>query len=297
MSTATTLPFELTFPASKGEPAKGEPNRIVRGRVTLPAAATRDSPVPFVLVLHGFKGFMDWGFFPELARRLADAGLAAVAFNTSSSGIGADLMNFTEEDAFERDTYTRQLEDCDLVRDHVDAGAFPGIDVRGGALFGHSRGGGLGLLHAAERGDYRAVATWAAIETTDRYDEQTVALWRQTGRLPVVNARTGQTLHIGLDALEDLEAHRDRFDIPAACGRLAAPVLLVHGTADEAVPVRAIDALSRALAGREQGTRVLVLEGAGHTFGAVHPFPASATPPHLERVLTETVGWFRDHLL
>jgi dienelactone hydrolase len=301
MSTSTTHPFELTF-----DPLPDEPRRVVRGRVTLPAAATPESPAPYVLVLHGFKGFMDWGFFPELARRLADAGLAAVAFNTSSSGIGPDLASFTEADAFERDSYTRQLEDCDRVREHVDRGAFPGLDIGRGGLFGHSRGGGLGLLHAAEHGDYRAVATWAAIDTADRYDPQTKALWRQSGRLPVVNARTGQTLHIGLGALEDLEAHRDRFDIQAACARLAAPVLLVHGSADEAVPVGAVDELRRALEGRAAQTRVLVLEGAGHTFGAVHPLPepphqtteqAVEERPHLRRVLDETVAWFSDHLL
>ena len=27
-------------------------------------------PLPHVLILHGFKGFMHWGFFPELSRRL-----------------------------------------------------------------------------------------------------------------------------------------------------------------------------------------------------------------------------------
>jgi dipeptidyl aminopeptidase/acylaminoacyl peptidase len=283
MSEPTTHPFELTFEA--------EPERIIRGRATLPAGASSDAPVPFVLVLHGFKGFMNWGFFPELARRLADAGLAAVAFNTSSSGIGPDLESFSDEAAFERDTYSRQLEDCERVRGFVGSGAFAGVDASRGGLFGHSRGGGLGLLHAAEQSDYRAVVTWAAIETTDRFAEDAKTLWRQTGRLPIVNARTGQTLYLGLSALEDFEAHRDRLDIQAACGRLASPVLLVHGTGDEAVSVGAVDTLERALRGE---TRTLVLEGAGHTFGAVHPL--AEVPSDLERALSETTDWFRGHL-
>ena len=37
-------------------------------------AAGRDSPRPAVVVLHGFKGFKDWGMFPPLADRLARAG-------------------------------------------------------------------------------------------------------------------------------------------------------------------------------------------------------------------------------
>ena len=35
----------------------------------------RATPRPAVLVLHGYKGFKDWGMFPPLAERLARAGL------------------------------------------------------------------------------------------------------------------------------------------------------------------------------------------------------------------------------
>ena len=38
---------------------------------------------PAVVVCHGFKGFKDWGFFPHLAHRLANAGLTTVTFNFS----------------------------------------------------------------------------------------------------------------------------------------------------------------------------------------------------------------------
>ncbi|MBZ0267995.1 alpha/beta hydrolase, partial [bacterium] len=33
-------------------------------------------PFPAVIVLHGFKGFKDWGMFPPTARRLAEQGVA-----------------------------------------------------------------------------------------------------------------------------------------------------------------------------------------------------------------------------
>jgi hypothetical protein len=32
---------------------------------------------PTVVICHGFKGFMEWGFFPHLAQLLADRGLTA----------------------------------------------------------------------------------------------------------------------------------------------------------------------------------------------------------------------------
>ena len=51
-------------------------------------------------MLHGFKGFTRWGFFPELSRRIAESGMVAVRFNMSGSGVGSDPESFSEPDAF-----------------------------------------------------------------------------------------------------------------------------------------------------------------------------------------------------
>jgi hypothetical protein len=50
-------------------------------------AGPHDEPRPAVLILHGFKGFKDWGMFPPFAERLARAGFTAVSFNVSGSGV------------------------------------------------------------------------------------------------------------------------------------------------------------------------------------------------------------------
>ncbi|HVS10842.1 MAG TPA: alpha/beta hydrolase [Planctomycetota bacterium] len=273
------MPFQIDY--------EHEPGRLVRGRTVLPGG---DQPLPWVLIVHGFKGFMDWGFFPELARRLAGRGVATVAFNTSGSGIGADLETFSEERAFESDTLSRQLEDLDRVRSRALSGALGRLDPARAGLFGHSRGGGIAILHAAEHGDYRALATWAAVSTFDRYDEATLDLWRREGRLRVHNARTGQDLYVGVQALDDLLQNRERLDIAAACARLPTPALFVHGEQDESVPVSSLDALLAACA----VARALRVPGAGHTLGARHPL--AAIPPELHRVLETTSDWFERHL-
>ena len=51
---------------------------------------------PAVVICHGFKGFKDWGFFPEVAAALAASGYLAISFNFSGSGIGSDLCDFTD---------------------------------------------------------------------------------------------------------------------------------------------------------------------------------------------------------
>ena len=274
--------FELRF--------RDEPQRRIRGRVIAPTPdGTRR---PFVLVLHGFKGFQDWGFFPLLCRRLAEAGLVAVSFNVSGSGIGPDGETFDDDEGFARNTYSRELEDVERVRAHVARGAIEGVDPARAGLFGHSRGGGVALIHAAEDARYRAVVTWSAIPRVDAWDEATRALWREQGFVTVHNARTGRDHRLDLALLEDAEEHRERLDIAAACARISAPTLLVHGTADEAVPFAALEHLASAF--RPGVAQPLAVAGAGHTFAAKHPL--GELPAELERVLGATVEAFVERL-
>ena len=265
--------------------------RVIRGRVDAPADASANKRYPHVVVVHGFKGFMNWGFFPELGARLAVAGYAGVFFNTSSSGVGEDLESFTEVEAFERSTYSKDLEDIERVRAEVRAGVFEGLDSERAAILGHSRGGGEVLIHAAEAGDLKAVVTWAAIPSARRFDKETIERWRQTGALEIANARTGQVFKVKLDGLHDYEANKERFDIPAATGRITAPALFVHGTADEAVEFESLELLSEA---RVEGAETLRVKGAGHTFGIKHPM--EETHPDFEEVWAHTRAFLDEHL-
>ena len=277
MSATREHPFRIDDPH--------EPRRVVRGRVVLPADLEPGVRLAHVLVVHGFKGFMDWGLFPELARRIAGAGRAAVCFNMSGSGVGENPLELTEDEAFARNTYSRELEDLGRVHELARSGSLPGVDGERCALFGHSRGGGVALLHAALRDDVEALVTWAAIDDVDRFDEATKAAWRRDGCIHVHNARTGQEHRIDLDALLDVEANRARLDVLAAAARVRAPTLLVHGTADATVPVSAAERLHAAL---PRGTgRLLLLEGAGHTFGARHPL--AELPGDLELAFAATL--------
>src|SRR6202022_3075119 len=68
----------------------------IRGNVDLRAARA-----PVLICVHGFKGFKNWGFWPETARRLSDAGYCVVRFNFAHSGVGEDLQSFGEPELFE----------------------------------------------------------------------------------------------------------------------------------------------------------------------------------------------------
>ena len=58
---------------------------------------------PVVVFCHGFKGFKDWGPFPEWGRFLARSGFVAVHFNFSRNGVTPEApTEFTDLDAFAR---------------------------------------------------------------------------------------------------------------------------------------------------------------------------------------------------
>jgi pimeloyl-ACP methyl ester carboxylesterase len=273
-------PFKLELPSG----------RILHGLVDLPAAP---GPRPAVVVCHGFKGFMEWGFFPHLGHLLSARGFTAVRFNFSGGGMrpGEDLVG--DPEAFAHATPAEDVREIEAVLDAVAGGAIaPGrVDPERLALFGHSRGGGTSILAAARRPALAALVTWSAVATFDRLSEEEKEGWRLADRVPIVNARTGQELELDLSVLEDLEARAAEYDIEAAAAERRAPWLIVHGEADETVPV----AEARALADAARApSRLELVPGGSHTFDAVHPF--AGPTPALIQALNLTQGWLRRHL-
>jgi uncharacterized protein len=267
---------------------------VLRGDLRLP-----DGPPPesAVVLVHGFKGFKDWGFFPWLAEALAADGHAVVSFNFSRNGIGTRPEDFTELEAFARNTLSREQQELQWVLGEVRRPGFLPLPPRRLGVLGHSRGGGQAILTAAasppQSGGVDALVTWAAVGTFDRWSEETREQWRREGRIHVLNGRTGEQMPLNLSLLEDFEAHAQALDLEAAARRIQTPWLIVHGDADETVAVS--DAYRLAKAGNPLLTRLHLVARAGHTFGAVHPFQGE-TPP-LREALAQTRGHFRSCLV
>ena len=255
-------------------------------------AGGRTSPRPAIVIIHGFKGFKDWGMFPPAAERMAQAGFTVVTFNLSGSGVDAQ-GEFTLADRFGHNTYSAELEDVARVIDALERGELGTASPSSLGLLGHSRGGGDAVLHAASDPRVRALVTWSALSDVDRWSDDAKQDWRARGLLDVVNARTGQVLQLHPDVLDDVERNGGgALDIVGAAGRIAAPWLIVHGTADESVAFADAERLRDASAAPV--TDLLPVEGAGHTFGAVHPW--AGMPAAFDGVLRATTTWFARHL-
>jgi dipeptidyl aminopeptidase/acylaminoacyl peptidase len=248
-----------------------------------------EGPFPVVVILHGFKGFKDWGMFPPTGRALAEAGVATVALNASMNGVGEDLEEFTELDRFAWNTPRREVLDVGFVieaisRTEVDSS----LDVNRLGVLGHSRGGAVVTLVASRDPRVKCVVTWSTIASFLRYTDRALEEWRRSGRLEVPNQRTGQTMWLEREVLEDLEANAEEYDLEAACRRITAPFLVVHGELDEAVDTEDARKL-HAWAGAEDKELVIVPK-TGHTFGAAHPWQGPT--PAWETAVTATSKWF-----
>lgn len=254
-------------------------------------AGGRASARPAVLVLHGFKGFKDWGMFPPLSQRLAQAGFVAVTPNLSGSGVD-DEGDFSLPERFGHNTFSAELEDVRRIVDALMAGQLGVPTPPTLGLVGHSRGGGIAILQAARDRRAQALVTWAAISSVDRWPSSQRSAWRAAGRTDIQNARTGQVLPLYTDVLDDIEQNPSILDIETSARRIEVPWLMIHGTEDESVPFAEAQRLKGA--NTRSDTHLLPIEGGAHTFGAVHPW--RSTTPELAAVFDATVAWLTTHL-
>lgn len=267
--------------------------RTLHGIADLPE---EPGPRPAVVVCHGFKGFMDWGFFPHLAELLRCRGFTVVRFNFSGAGMRPGDERVTDPDAFRDNTLRRERQDLLAVLAAVAAGGIAGgrIDPQRLGLLGHSRGGAAVRGAAASeewRQRLRGLVTWNGIGRLDRFGPQQMEEWRRRGEMEVVNARTGQRLALGPELLAEIEEGSPDLDPLAAAARRLAPWLIVHGEADESVPAAEGRQLAAAAAAPAE---LLIVPGGSHTFGARHPF--AGPTPALIQALNATQSWFRRHL-
>lgn len=245
----------LTFQVASDE---GLP---IRGVIDIPADAGA-----LVITVHGFKGFKDWGFFPWTSEMFSESRVASCRFDLSRNGIGEGSgETFDRLDLFADDTYSIELADLRAVVRHLET-----VDALRDLprfLFGHSRGGGIAILGAKDVPNLHGVVTWSAVSTLHRWDEATVAAWRDRGTLEIENARTKQTMRLSTKVLDDLEANASSLDIAAALKSLEQHFLVIHGANDETVPV---EEATRIHDGAPNASLV-VIENATHTMCAAHP--------------------------
>ena len=250
--------------------------------------------LPVVIYCHGFNGFKDWGNFDIVARQIASAGYSFVKFNFSHNGTTVnDPSSFGDLEAFGQNNFSKELFDVSYVIDWLFSEANPYralMLLDSISLIGHSMGGGVAILAAARDARITKLITWAAISqaTTPwgKWNEDALQAWKQSGVAYYFNARTKQQMPLYYQLYEDYQTNKESLDIRAAIQSLTIPVLICHGTSDDAVPVE-----NAFLLKQWQPRAQLFTVDSNHVFGRTHPWLTDELPEAMDNIVAATVAF------
>ncbi|MEJ7660879.1 MAG: dienelactone hydrolase [Hymenobacter sp.] len=196
------------------------------------------------------QGVQGLGPFWAAGRVFAEKGFVFIKLNLSHNGVVVGGTGDLEDlEAFGHNNFSLELDDLGQLLDALHTpGATPcpppSLDLRRLCLVGHSRGGALVLLKAAEDPRVTAVATWAAVaDLHPRWPADVVArvaARRRTLRAQRPHRPANCPCTTSWPTTTSLTAPGSicRSWCPACASRL----LLIHGDQDETVPLAAVHA-------------------------------------------------------
>src|SRR5688572_25440460 len=207
----------------------------------------RENSRQIVLIGHGVTGNKDRPFVLALAEGLSKAGISAIRFSFSGNG--------TSQGKFSESTVTKEVADLGSVID-----AFKDREI---AYVGHSMGGAVGVLRAANDARIRALVSLAGMVHTKVFAEREFGMvkpgegfmWDDTN-CPLSQAYMDDMAGIG--------------SVVNEAPKIKVPWLLIHGVEDDVVPIQ--DSLD-IFAGANEPKQLIKLPGANHVFAGDHTAP------------------------
>ncbi|WP_074493515.1 alpha/beta hydrolase family protein [Mucilaginibacter polytrichastri] len=245
---------------------------------------------PLIIFVHGFKGFKDWGTHHLVASYFAENGYRVLKFNFSHNGTTPDApLEFGDLIAFSENTFSIELEDLNYVIDFVAGGSAISI-ADSVILLGHSMGGGISIIKAAEDDRVSHLITMASVANfRNLWPKQLEAQWKLTGTFYFPNSRTGQQMPVKATLLDDLDKNAARLNILAQAASVKQPWLITHGTADNTVAISHAHDLKR----MQPHAELLILPNADHAFNAYHPYFKDTLPTALHELCKKSVTFLK----
>ena len=267
-----------------------ELNKVITGSHGLPILLdvfynNNVAHAPLIIFCHGYKGFKDWGAWNLLSETFSDKGVAVMKFNFSHNGGTIEQpIDFPDLEAFGNNNYTIELEDLNQVLNWVESNyaKHPYIDISNIILVGHSRGGGIVTIKAAEDLRIKKLVSLAGVsDFKSRFPKGLdLETWESNGVRFVMNGRTKQQMPHYYQFYENFIANETRLTIQVAAESLKLPHLIIHGDADTSVDVK--EAL--ALHTWHSESQLVLLKGANHVFGSSHPWTFNELPLYLQQI-------------
>ena len=246
-----------------------------------------------MIFCHGYKGFKDWGAWNLVSKHFVDKGFVFCKFNFSlNGGTIEDPIDFPDLDAFGRNTYSQEVLDIGRVIDHLLIEYSSLIDTNFISLIGHSRGGGIVILRAANDNRIKSVITWAGVsDFKRRFPEKEILLkWEKDGVRYIINGRTKQNMPHYYTFYEDFIKNEDKLTIQKAAKSLIIPQLIIHGTKDDVVSINE----AHELKAWNPKAKMLNFD-TNHTFGSKHPWTENQLPDMMYKTIESSINFISNY--
>lgn len=243
----------------------------IPGTLSLPDKAA--AKVPAVLLLHGFASQKDevGDMYKNLAKKLADAGIASLRIDFQGSGDSKIPM--------EQMTFGNQISDAQAAFDYLKSR--PEVDPQRLGVQGFSMGGGVAIELAAKTSNpIKSLSLWSSTSTRSlqeiegEHRDQAM----KDGKVTIDLGWTKITL--GKDFYTSLQG----YDLEGDIGKYKGNTLIVYGTADD-------------LAGnapyylyhlRGKVRSLVLIDGADHIYHVL-----SDDKSESNQVINSTADWFK----
>lgn len=251
--------------------------RLLYATITLPDQAPTPVKVPLVMLLHGFKGFRNWAFWPVTAQELAQQGFAVVRLDFALNGMRGTNDRVISVDDFAANTLINEVHDVHDVLEAIpqapELAALAAVtDPDRLHLIGHSRGGGIAMVVGRQRLEQgkplTSVTGWNSVGSWERIGQHQIDQWRRQGFFVVQHTRTHQELRMNYSYVESYLEYREELSLQRAAIALGSRLHLVHAETDLTVPIEEVQRLVNAA---QSPTVVDIVPGSTHTFGMQHP--------------------------
>ncbi|MGY5846054.1 alpha/beta hydrolase family protein [Salegentibacter sp. HM20] len=254
-----------------------------------------NKPKPIIIFCHGYKGFKDWGAWDKMGEFFAENGYFFVKFNFSHNGTSPESpTEFLNIEAFGDNNYTKELDDLQSVLDWVllpDFSQARQIEAGNINLIGHSRGGAIAVLKAAEEKRFTRLITLAAVsDFASRFPKgKQLEAWEKKGVQYITNTRTKQQLPHHYQFYKNFKENKERLNIQKAAKKLDVPHLIAHGSNDTTVSIGDAGNLFE----WSPASKLLLVENADHVFGISHPWKKEELTKEFQHVLNRSLEFLK----
>lgn len=248
--------------------------RTIVGELSFPSG--KASRVPVVLLVHGRAADRHYYWIPELCRTLKNTGYATLVIDLNGHG--------SSSGRFEDCTYTKAAQDVAAAATFLKGQKR--VNAFAVGAIGHSLGGTAVLMAQSQGAPFKTIVLVAPVGDTKShvrtaYSPAAVRAWKKNGSHAWYDARLKRDVSMRYSFYEDLKT----IDSLKRARDIHQPVLVIHGTADAAVPLIESRRLMNVL---HEPKMIAVIQGARHSF---------RPKPQRQKLLSAIVPWCTEYLM